>query len=50
MKTNKHIKRNNLLDQGVYFLMAQGYHGTGVNEIAKAVQVPKGSFYSYFDS
>lgn len=50
MMTNKQIKRNNFLDQGVHFLMTQGYHATGINEIANAVQVPKGSFYSYFDS
>ncbi len=30
--------------------MSQGYHATGINEIVNAVQVPKGSFYSYFDS
>ena len=47
---NKEIKRLKLLDQGVYLLMTQGYHATGVNEIVKAVNVPKGSFYSYFSS
>ncbi len=44
------MKRNNLLDQGVHLLMMQGFHATGVNEIAKAVKIPKGSFYSYFES
>ena len=48
--THKQIKQIKLLDQGVYLLMTQGYHATGVNEIVKAVQVPKGSFYSYFAS
>ena len=43
-------KRTKLLDQGVYLLMNQGYHATGINEIVSAVHVPKGSFYSYFDS
>ncbi len=47
---NKLSKRTKLLDQGVYLLMNQGYHATGINEIVNAVQVPKGSFYSYFDS
>jgi TetR/AcrR family transcriptional regulator, transcriptional repressor for nem operon len=47
---NKISKRTKLLDQGVYLLMSQGYHATGINEIVNAVQVPKGSFYSYFDS
>lgn len=31
-------------------LMAQGYHGTGLQEILDAVRIPKGSFYNYFDS
>jgi TetR/AcrR family transcriptional repressor of nem operon len=50
MMINKQIKRKKLLDQGVRLLMSQGYHATGVNEIVKSVQIPKGSFYSYFDS
>ncbi len=31
-------------------LMAQGYHGTGLQEILNAVNIPKGSFYNYFGS
>ena len=50
MMTNKQIKRNKLLDQGVYLFMMQGFHATGVNEISQAVKIPKGSFYSYFES
>lgn len=50
MKISKQIKRNNLLDQGVHLLMTHGYHAVGINEVAKAAQVSKGSFYSYFDS
>lgn len=30
--------------------MEQGYHGTGLQEILDAVNVPKGSFYNYFGS
>ncbi|MGY6276757.1 TetR family transcriptional regulator C-terminal domain-containing protein [Methylomonas sp. MgM2] len=48
--SNKLSKRTKLLDQGVCLLMNQGYHATGINEIVNAVQVPKGSFYSYFGS
>ena len=29
-------------------LMGQGYHGTGLQEILDAVNIPKGSFYNYF--
>jgi len=46
----KQINREKLLDQGVNMLMAQGYHGTGLQEILDAVRIPKGSFYNYFDS
>lgn len=51
MKTpSKHRNREKLLDQGVSLLMARGYHGTGLKEILEAVNVPKGSFYNYFES
>jgi TetR/AcrR family transcriptional repressor of nem operon len=46
----KQINREKLLDQGVAMLMNQGYHGTGLQEILDAVQIPKGSFYNYFAS
>lgn len=42
--------REKLLDQGVSLLTARGYHGTGLKEILAAVNVPKGSFYNYFES
>ena len=48
--SNKQIKREKLLDQGVNMLLTQGYHGTGIKEILDIVQVPKGSFYNYFSS
>ena len=46
----KHLNRQNILNQGVALLMQQGYHGTGLKEILDAVQIPKGSFYNYFGS
>ena len=48
--SNKQIKREKLLDQGVHMLLTQGYHGTGIKEILDIVQIPKGSFYNYFSS
>jgi TetR/AcrR family transcriptional repressor of nem operon len=42
--------REKLLDQGVKLLMAQGYHGVGLQTILQTVGVPKGSFYHYFAS
>lgn len=46
----KQIKKDKLLDQGVSLLLEKGYHATGLKEILDAVQIPKGSFYSYFGS
>jgi TetR/AcrR family transcriptional repressor of nem operon len=48
--TKKELNRENLLNQGVSMLMGQGYHGTGLQEILDAVNIPKGSFYNYFGS
>ncbi|MDD2759655.1 MAG: TetR family transcriptional regulator C-terminal domain-containing protein [Methylomonas sp.] len=46
----KQIKKDKLLDQGVSLLLEKGYHATGLKEILDTVQIPKGSFYSYFNS
>jgi len=50
IQTNKQIKQDKLLDQGVKMMIDQGYHGTGLKEILDVVQIPKGSFYNYFGS
>ncbi len=50
MIPTKQINKDKLLAQGVQLLMAQGYHGTGLQKILDAVQIPKGSFYNYFSS
>ncbi|MEK8093747.1 TetR family transcriptional regulator C-terminal domain-containing protein [Methylocystis sp. IM3] len=42
--------RKRLLDKGVAMMLAGGYHGTGLADILKAANVPKGSFYYYFAS
>ncbi len=31
-------------------MQMQGYHNTGINDILKAADIPKGSFYNFFDS
>ncbi len=46
----KQIKKDRLLDQGVTLLLEKGYHATGLKQILDAVQIPKGSFYTYFNS
>jgi len=48
--TTKQIRKDLLLDQGVGLLLEKGYHATGLKEILDAVQIPKGSFYAYFQS
>tara|TARA_R110001583_G_scaffold160872_1_gene312745 strand:- start:14832 stop:15428 length:597 start_codon:yes stop_codon:yes gene_type:complete len=51
IKTLKHeAKAEYLLDKGIEALWCKGYNGTSVNDIVKAAEVPKGSFYFYFDS
>ena len=39
-----------ILAKGIDLLCEQGYNGTGLKQILDAVQVPKGSFYHYFES
>jgi TetR/AcrR family transcriptional repressor of nem operon len=46
----KQLKKDKLLDQGVSLLLEKGYHATGLKEILDTVQIPKGSFYNYFNS
>lgn len=50
-KTLKHDEKlNYLIDKGMEIMWSKGYNGTSVNDIVKAADVPKGSFYFYFDS
>ncbi|WP_303316436.1 TetR/AcrR family transcriptional regulator [Flavivirga abyssicola] len=51
LKTVKHdAKADFLLEKGIEILWSKGYNGTSVNDIVKAADVPKGSFYFYFES
>jgi TetR/AcrR family transcriptional repressor of nem operon len=42
--------REQLLEQGVASFLYNGFHGTGIKEVLDKVNVPKGSFYNYFES
>lgn len=42
--------RKRLLDEGVAQFLEHGYHGTGIKQVLDRVNVPKGSFYNYFES
>tara|TARA_R110002072_G_scaffold228272_4_gene385589 strand:- start:1456 stop:2052 length:597 start_codon:yes stop_codon:yes gene_type:complete len=50
-KTLRHdLKADSLLTKGMELLWSKGYNATSVNDIVKAADVPKGSFYFYFES
>ncbi|MDX1973704.1 MAG: TetR family transcriptional regulator C-terminal domain-containing protein [Candidatus Sumerlaeia bacterium] len=51
MGRNKNLQTHqNLLEAGVAAFLQNGYHGTGLKEVLDSVDVPKGSFYAYFES
>jgi TetR/AcrR family transcriptional repressor of nem operon len=42
--------RDHLISTGLRVLHAHGFHASGVQDITDAAEVPKGSFYTHFDS
>jgi TetR/AcrR family transcriptional repressor of nem operon len=42
--------REHLIDVGVGLMHLHGYNATGLTEVLKAADVPKGSFYHHFNS
>ena len=38
-----------MIEKGMMLLWSKGYNATSVKDIVDAAQVPKGSFYFYFD-
>lgn len=50
MKANYDNTRQHLLDIGYQIMVIKGFSGVGLNEILKTANVPKGSFYHYFNS
>lgn len=42
--------RQKLIEIGAKAMLVKSYHGVGIQEILSEVDVPKGSFYHYFDS
>ena len=45
-----HQTRERLIEEGIASLLRDGYHGTGLKALLDRVEVPKGSFYNYFES
>lgn len=50
METQSKDTRSHILSVGRNLTARQGYSGVGLNELLKAADVPKGSFYHYFAS
>lgn len=46
----KTVKKEQILAAGLEVMHRQGYNGTGVKDIVDAAGIPKGSFYTYFES
>ena len=42
--------REQLIEAGLKTLLRQGFNGSGVQDVADAARVPKGSFYNHFES
>ena len=40
--------KQHIIRKGLKALYQKGYNATGVQEIANAAEIPKGSFYNYF--
>ena len=43
-------KKDEILKSGLEVLWERGYNGTSISDIVNAADIPKGSFYFYFDS
>ena len=43
-------KKQEILDKSADIMYLKGYNATGVQEIADAAGIPKGSFYNYFEN
>jgi len=48
--SSKELTKQLLLEAGMETILEKGYNNTGIQEVLDAVNVPKGSFYYYFDS
>jgi TetR/AcrR family transcriptional regulator, transcriptional repressor for nem operon len=49
-KTSAKPTRDHLIDVGLELMRRHGYGATGLQEILRAAEVPKGSFYHHFGS
>jgi TetR/AcrR family transcriptional repressor of nem operon len=47
---NKKHSREDILEKAQEIIKVRGFNNTGVNDILKAAEIPKGSFYNFFSS
>ncbi|MCH8277104.1 MAG: TetR family transcriptional regulator C-terminal domain-containing protein [Bacteroidetes bacterium] len=47
---SKEEKKQAIIDKSGHIMYLKGYNATGVQEIADAAGIPKGSFYNYFEN
>ncbi len=47
---NQKYKKEDILEAGGALIRKQGYHNTGINDLLKTCNIPKGSFYNFFKS
>ncbi len=47
---SRSLNKEQILDAGLQLIYSRGYTATGIQDIADAASVPKGSFYNYFKS
>ena len=45
----KHSKED-IIKKGSWIIQTQGYNNTGISDILKEANIPKGSFYHFFES
>ena len=43
-------QKNRLLEIGVDLLIRNSFHSVGINQVLQEAQIPRGSFYHYFES
>jgi len=46
----KQVTKQKIIEIGARIIHQKGYHHTGIQEVLKAADIPKGSFYFYFAS
>lgn len=47
---NRKHNKNDILKVGIDLMRKSGYHDVGVQQIIKSCNIPKGSFYNFFES